>query len=59
LFCVASPFQLADLEDAAATARAGDGYAARVLASDLLSVGVYVLPAGGADDQTPHREDEV
>jgi len=43
----------------AARARAGDGYAARVLSSDLLSVGVYVLPAGGEDTQTPHREDEV
>ena len=56
---MASPFQLAHLEDAAARARAGDGYAARVLSSDLLSVGVYVLPAGGEDTQTPHREDEV
>lgn len=25
----------------------------------LLSVGVYVLPAGGTDPQKPHREDEV
>jgi len=25
----------------------------------LLSVGVYVLPAGGTDPQRPHREDEV
>src|SRR5215471_11979397 len=25
----------------------------------LLSVGVYVLPAGGTDRQKPHREDEV
>jgi len=40
-------------------ARARDGYAERVLSSDLLSVGVYVLPAGGEDTQTPHREDEV
>jgi len=54
-----SPFQSADLAAAAARARAADGYAARVLASDLLSVGVYVLPAGGEDLQTPHREDEV
>ena len=25
----------------------------------LISVGVYVLPAGGNDPQKPHREDEV
>jgi quercetin dioxygenase-like cupin family protein len=24
-----------------------------------LSVGLYVLPAGGTDDQTPHTEDEI
>lgn len=24
-----------------------------------LSVGLYVLPAGGTDDQSPHTEDEV
>jgi len=52
-------FQSADLEAAVTRARAGDGYVARVLSSDLLSVGVYVLPAGGEDTQTPHREDEV
>jgi mannose-6-phosphate isomerase-like protein (cupin superfamily) len=52
-------FQAADLEHAAALARAGDGYAARILSSDLLSVGVYVLPAGADDLQRPHREDEV
>jgi len=56
---VTSRFQSADLEAAAARSRAGDGYAARVLSSDLLSVGVYVLPPGGEDTQTPHREDEV
>lgn len=52
-------FQSANLEAATAAARAGDGYAARVLQSDLLSVGVYVLPAGAEDKQSPHREDEV
>jgi mannose-6-phosphate isomerase-like protein (cupin superfamily) len=30
-----------------------------VLRSDLLSVGLYLLPAGGTDDQVPHHEDEV
>jgi mannose-6-phosphate isomerase-like protein (cupin superfamily) len=29
------------------------------LDSDDLSVGTYSIPAGGADDQTPHTEDEI
>ena len=52
-------FQAAELTDMIAQARATDGYAGEVLRSDLLSVGLYLLPAGGADDQTPHNEDEV
>lgn len=53
-------FQSAELEDVIAQARsATDGYAAEVLRSDLLSVGLYLLAAGGVDDQTPHDEDEV
>jgi mannose-6-phosphate isomerase-like protein (cupin superfamily) len=53
-------FQAAELDDVIAQARsAPDGYAAEVLRSDLLSVGLYLLPAGGTDDQTPHDEDEV
>jgi mannose-6-phosphate isomerase-like protein (cupin superfamily) len=55
-----SRFQAAELDDVVAQARAApDGYAAEVLRSDLLSVGLYILPAGGTDDQTPHAEDEV
>jgi mannose-6-phosphate isomerase-like protein (cupin superfamily) len=27
--------------------------------SDAMSVGLYILPAGGVDRQQPHREDEV
>lgn len=55
-----APFQTAELDDVIAQARAAqDGYAAEVLRSDLLSVGLYLLPAGGTDDQTPHSEDEV
>jgi mannose-6-phosphate isomerase-like protein (cupin superfamily) len=55
-----SPFQAAELDDVIAQARsASDGYAGEVLRSDLLSVGLYILPAGGTDDQTPHDEDEV
>jgi mannose-6-phosphate isomerase-like protein (cupin superfamily) len=53
-------FQSAELDDMVARARAAsDSYAAEVLRSDLLSVGLYILPAGGTDDQTPHGEDEV
>lgn len=54
-----SQFQAAELDDMVAQARASDGYAAEVLRSDLLSVGLYLLPAGGTDDQGPHDEDEV
>ena len=53
-------FQSAELETMLATARrAGDGYAAEVIRSDKLSVGLYTLKAGAFDDQTPHLEDEV
>jgi mannose-6-phosphate isomerase-like protein (cupin superfamily) len=54
------PFQKAELDDVIAQARAApDGYAAEVLRSDLLSVGLYIVGAGATDDQTPHGEDEV
>ena len=53
-------FQSAELDEMVARARASsDSYAAEVLRSDLLSLGLYILPAGGTDDQTPHGEDEV
>jgi mannose-6-phosphate isomerase-like protein (cupin superfamily) len=53
-------FQSAELAEITARAKqAADGYAARVILSDLLSVGLYVLPAGGVDDQKPHAEDEA
>ena len=53
-------FQSAELADMVALARsAPDGYAEAVLRSKLLSVGLYMLGAGGVDDQTPHEEDEV
>lgn len=29
------------------------------LRRDALSAGMYLLPAGGVDDQAPHREDEI
>jgi len=53
-------FQSAELDEMIATARAAaDGYAAEVIASRQLSAGLYILPAGATDDQTPHDEDEV
>lgn len=53
-------FQAAELEDVVARVKAAaGGYAGEVLLSSLLSVGLYILPAGGADDQAPHKEDEV
>jgi len=52
-------FQSAELADLVARARAAEGYAGAVMRSDLLSVGLYLLPAGGNDDQSPHNEDEV
>jgi mannose-6-phosphate isomerase-like protein (cupin superfamily) len=56
----AAAFQSAELDDVVARAKAApDGYAGKILASRLLSIGVYTLPAGGIDDQTPHKEDEV
>ena len=53
-------FQAAELDDVVSKAKAAsDGYAAEVLRSDHLSVGVYTLQAGAVDDQAPHAEDEV
>jgi mannose-6-phosphate isomerase-like protein (cupin superfamily) len=53
-------FHAIELDDAVARARkAADRYAGEVVRSDLLSVGLYIVPAGGVDDQTPHDEDEV
>jgi mannose-6-phosphate isomerase-like protein (cupin superfamily) len=52
-------FQSAEIDEAVAGAKAAGGYIGDVLRSELLSVGVYVLPAGGTDAQRPHDEDEV
>ncbi len=54
-----NPFQSAEIEAAVAGAKAAGGYIGNVLRSELLSVGIYVLPAGGTDTQKPHEEDEV
>ncbi|HEX3264223.1 MAG TPA: cupin domain-containing protein [Candidatus Limnocylindrales bacterium] len=49
-------FELADL----LRQRAGTGQAYHeFIRTHDLSVGLYVLPAGGADPQAPHTEDEV
>ena len=50
------------IEGAGRYTAAGDGepnYWAEHLASADLSVGTYSIPAGGLDDQEPHREDEI
>src|ERR1700730_16383690 len=52
-------FQSAELEEVVARAKGGEGYGAKVLRSDLLSGGVYVLPAVAIAGQQPHKEDEV
>lgn len=38
--------------------QSGDSYL-QFLNEGTLSLGLYVLPAGSTDDQTPHAEDEV
>jgi mannose-6-phosphate isomerase-like protein (cupin superfamily) len=38
--------------------RSGDRYL-EFLRVPAMSVGVYVLPAGGVDGQSPHNEDEI
>ena len=52
-------FQSAALDEMIARAKAEGGYAAEVIRSGLLSVGLYTLPAGAVDKQSPHHEDEV
>src|SRR3954452_16763681 len=49
-------FELADL--LAAQASGGRAYR-EFLRVPALSMGLYVLPAGGVDPQQPHTEDEV
>ena len=43
---------------ASADAPSADGYIEHLSVPDL-SVGTYLIPAGGADAQSPHTEDEV
>jgi quercetin dioxygenase-like cupin family protein len=49
-------FELAEVREALAASGRPFHEIAR---SHDLSVGLYVLPAGGVDHQTPHTEDEV
>ena len=49
-------YELADL--IAQREASGDRYLEFLRVPDL-SMGLYVLPAGGADPQSPHTEDEV
>ena len=49
-------FEYADI--AQSRAQSGDAYL-QFLNEGSLSLGLYVLPAGSTDDQTPHAEDEA
>ena len=49
-------FRLDDLADRQAT---GDDPWLEFFRTATLRTGLYVLPAGGTDDQTPHAQDEV
>jgi len=48
-----------DLADLLAAQRGQDRLYYEFLRVPALSAGLYVLPAGGADPQQPHTEDEV
>jgi mannose-6-phosphate isomerase-like protein (cupin superfamily) len=50
---------LRPVPDVAREARAGPERYVELFRRPSLSLGVYVLPVGAADNQTPHREDEV
>jgi mannose-6-phosphate isomerase-like protein (cupin superfamily) len=49
-------FEIPQLE--AQRAKSGERYL-EFLRVSAMSAGVYVLPAGGIDPQTPHKEDEM
>jgi mannose-6-phosphate isomerase-like protein (cupin superfamily) len=48
-----------DLTELAARRAQGTDPWLEFLSTSTLRTGLYVLPAGGTDHQTPHREDEV
>lgn len=49
-------FQISELEKQ--QAQAGKSYL-EFLRNPMMSAGVYTLPAGASDQQTPHKEDEM
>jgi quercetin dioxygenase-like cupin family protein len=53
---MANFFNLADADEQ--RKRAGKRYS-EFLRVSAMSAGIYVLPAGGVDPQSPHNEDEV
>ena len=48
-----------ELDDLLRTLEGGDRLYHEFIRTHDLSVGLYVLPAGGTDPQSPHTEDEV
>ena len=50
---------VAPLDSLVDNARASGGNFHEFLRRDSMSAGMYILPAGGEDDQVPHREDEI
>lgn len=50
---------VATLDQLAADTRASGGRFHEFLRRDALSCGIYILPGGGTDEQSPHREDEI
>ena len=53
------PFALFELPDLQAFQKRGGEAYYEFLRVPALNVGLYVLPAGSTDRQTPHEEDEV
>ena len=51
--------QLFNIEALVAQQAAGSKLYLEFLRRDSMSLGLYVLPAGGVDPQQPHNEDEV
>ena len=47
------------IDELIAEQAAGERPYLEFLRHDSMSLGLYALPAGGADPQQPHREDEV
>lgn len=54
-----SPHQRFELPDVTGEMLAGGERWRECLRVPALSVGVYQIPTGGEDDQSPHHEDEI